>query len=240
MERVTEFRVSPAWARNNRNDHVVRLTLWGAALALVGVIAVAFVGYRDPRLDTVLVWAAAIIVVGAVAAAYLLAYRNGMRRVTADATIRLSDSELIARRPGSPDKRIVTSRISRMVEGRDWLIVEGGDPAERILVPKAVEGFRQLRAELLHYGAIAQEREASIIALVPVLASLFCWALVVLSKEAGVVKAAGCVALLLLCWSSYKTARITRRHPKRFVAWAVLAIAWASAMWIFYSNLSRF
>lgn len=189
MERVTEFRVSPAWARNNRNDRIVRLALWGAVLALVGVIAVAFVGYRDPRLDTVLVWAAAIIVVGAVAAAYLLAYRNGMRRVMADATIRLSDSELIARRPGWPDKRIVTSRISRMVEGRDWLIVEGGDPAERILVPKAVEGFRQLRAELLHYGAIAQQREASIIALLPVLASLFCWALVVLSKEAGVVKA---------------------------------------------------
>jgi len=240
MERVTEFRVRSSRLETKSRDQRIRLVLWGSVLALLAITVVALGGVRDSWLNTALLCAAVITVIGVVGGAYVVAYQTGMRRLRADITVCLTDTELMERRPGWPEKTVRVSEIRRMAERCGWLMVEGSEFGERILIPTTVENSPVLRAELCKHGTIFQRKQSSLLALIPALASLFCWALVFWSTKSGVVDVSASLGVVLLAWSSYKVAGMMRRHPKRIVVWLWLSMTWMMAFWILYRSLRRF
>jgi hypothetical protein len=152
----------------------------------------------------------------------------------------LTDKDLTRQRTGWPDVRINLSEIKRLFERPGWLIVEGANPETRIAIPNDVEGFNNLRSELIKHGRISESpRSFPFIAAVSVGASLFCWALVLLSRNRAVVESAGGFALVLLAWGSFSLGRLFSRSRKRFLLWAVLAFSWAEALWVIYRRLAR-
>jgi hypothetical protein len=239
---LAEFKVSSHNASSQSRDQRIRLVLWGAVLLLVGITLLGLFGTRSfgPAVNTALTVAAIAIVIGVVGSAYFFAGKTGIERAKLSMVFLLTDRDLVRQRVGWPEVRIGLSEVKALFERPGWLVVESLEPRRRIAIPHDVEGFGTLRSELIKHGPIVEPPRRSPIIAVPLVASLFCWALVMLSKEPWVVRTAGCIALVLLAWDSFRIDRLLRRSPKRYLLWAALACSWAMAFWIIYIRVARF
>lgn len=238
---VREFRVLPDAATGRSRDRRIRLVLWGSVLALVGLTVLGIAGARsfNQHVQTALTVAAAAIVTGAVVSAYFFGGQVGLEKAKLSTVFLLTNTDLIRQRIGWPEVRIGLSELKALFERLGWLVVESSEPRRRIAIPHDVERFDTLRSELIKHGPIVESPRRSPSIAVPLVASLFCWALVILSKQPSVVKTAGCFAVVLLVWDSFRIDRLLRRSPKRYLLWAALACSWATALWIIYVRLAR-
>src|SRR6476646_6696347 len=208
---MSEFRVSSNKESTLRRDHGTRLISWGAVLVLscITLFAVFGAGSAGPQINTALAWLAGLIVAASIGGANLVSYRQGREKVKRDLSFELTDKDLIRRNAGWPDVRIGLQEIHALYEGQGWLVVESVEPIRKMAIPAEVEGFAVLRAELAKHSSVIIARRRSPSALIPLVVSLICWALVLWSKNARVAKLAAAVALMLLAWGSVLLGRLT-------------------------------
>lgn len=141
---------------------------------------------------------------------------------------------MVRRRAGWPDVRIDFSEISALLEKKDWLVVESVQPVRKIAIPRDVEGFAPLRAELAKHGPVIVSKGGSILGAIPTVASFLFWGLVLWSKNASVVRGAGAIALILLGWASLRLNKQLRQSPKRLLVWIPLGLSWVVAILLVY------
>jgi hypothetical protein len=238
---MTEFRVLPNPASDRRRDRTIRLVLWGVVFILSGITCFAISAARWASYQTnIAVTALAILIlIGAVGGAHYLAIRMGLERMKRNSVYELTETDLVRKRSGETAVRIGLSEVSTLSLRPDWLVVESFNPLRRIAIPKEVGGFALLQAELAKHAAIVKVPERSPLAFVPAVASFFCWALVLMSTDAGVVRIAAAIGLVLMACSSFHFVRLLRRSPKRVLLWMWLAISWAAMLWVVYSRTAR-
>jgi hypothetical protein len=129
-----------------------------------------------------------------------------------------------------------------MYEKHSRLVVESGKPRRYIIVPKEVDGFGILRAELAKHSPIVvapQHPRNGIIGVAATLASLLCWGLVTWSKDAGVAMAAGAIALVLLSWESYRLSALLRERVSGSLLWMLIGLGWFTAGVLIYFRIAR-
>jgi len=240
---VAEYRVAPNTKSSQREDQLMRVTLWGAVSLLLAITVFALIGARSVSagLDTALAVAAGAIVMGAVGGAYIVAWRNGLERAKRNVVFLLTEKELIARRNGCPDVRIGLSEIKALYKQPGKLIVASPDKSRLIAIPEDIEGYGNLRSQLVKYGEITEvrKRPVPISTYVPTLLCWFSWALVLFSKEIAVVRTAASFALFSSAWYSFRVGQLLRRSPKRHIFWFVLATSWVAALWVVYQRIFR-
>jgi hypothetical protein len=237
---MTEFRVSPQGTSKHGHDRRIRLILWGAVLLLSGITLFSFYGARLPATNALIAVAVVTITAGAVGSAYFFAYKVGIERAKLKTVFLLTEKDLVRQQSGWPEVRIGLSEVKALSEGRGWLLVRTAEPIRSITIPDDVEGFNSLRSELIKHGPIIDSpRRFSFRAVVPAAVCFFCWALVFLSSQRGVVISAGGFALLVSARGSLHVGKLLSGSRKRFLLWAVLAATWAEALWIFYKRLQR-
>jgi hypothetical protein len=234
---MSEFRVEA----NRRRDGRIQLIIWGTIpLLLVATVlgiygAVCF----HPYVYATFTWLAVLTVAGAIVGGHFLAIHLGRERSRRDTVYLLTERDVVRRRTGWPDVRIDFSEISTLLETRDWLVVESVQPARKIAIPKDVEGFASLRAELAKHGQVSVSKEGSTLGVLPTVASFFFWGLVLWSKNPSIVKGAGAIALILLGWASIRLDKQLRQSPRRFFVWIPLGLSWVAAILLFYFRLIR-
>jgi hypothetical protein len=183
-----------------------------------------------------------LTVVGAFVGARFLAVRLGLQKVERDLVFVLTDKDLVRKRSGWPDIGIGLSEINALYEEPGWLVVESVEPRRRIAVPEEVDGFASLRAELAKHSPLLVPPRLSVAGFsrfIPVAASILCWGLVMWSKDAGVAKAAGTIALMLLGWESFRLYWQLRRGLTRPILWILVALGWSAAVAIVYLRIAR-
>jgi len=239
---VTEFRVPSQVASNRSHDRRTRLILWGAVSLILGISLFARYGARSvsPRIDIALAVATATIIMGAIGSTYFLAWRTGVQRIKLETTLLLTDRELIRQRSGWPEVRIGLHEIKALSEQPRQLVVEAVEPRRKITIPDDVEGFDNLRSELVKHGQVVKSaRHVPLLAIV-LSANLFCWAVVLLSEDRRVVEAMSVVVMVWLAWSSVRISKLLPDTAKRYILWAALACGWVAAVWVVYARLRRF
>lgn len=194
------------------------------------------------RLNGALALVAVAIVMGTVGGAYLLSWRNGVDRAKRTESFLLTDKDLVLRRTGWPDMRIGLTEIKALYELPGRLVVESVDAGRVITVPDDVAGYFDLRAELAKYGRVIKPPKRSAQALsygIVCLVWWFSWPIVLLSRNDRIVRSAGVFALLLSAWFSFRTARLVRRSPRRYLFWVFLAASCVGALWVVYERISK-
>lgn len=236
---MVEFRV-PSNATLG-SDRTIRLVLWGAVLALSGLTVFALIGARShsPQFNTALAGLAAAILISAIVSAHCAAVLMGLERVQRQSHFLLTDKVLIRKRVGWPDVQIGLSEIRALYENSRYMIVEGADSSCRIAVPKVLQGFVSLRAELLKHASIRKPPARSFLLWIPNFVSLVCWPLVFWSHDSHVVTVTGIVLLVSLGWLCFSFSQKLRHNPKRTLIRIWLAFSWAIAFWIVYSRIAR-
>jgi hypothetical protein len=185
--------------------------------------------------DRIVGWLAAFTIIGAVMAAYIVAFQQGMQRFKHQMVILLSDREIVRKRRGWPDVKIAFSEISNLHEEPSWLVVESVEPRRRIIVPKEVQGFESLRAELAkqHPLVVLAKRPVkgtAIKGIVFAAISVLCWAAVLWFRDMTLALIAGVVGLGFLVSESYRLWVLLRHGPKRFLVLVCLGLAWLAAL----------
>jgi predicted nucleic acid-binding Zn ribbon protein len=239
-KQMSEFRVEFNEA-NRRRDRRIRLIVWGTIPLLLVATLLGIYGALSsrPHVYATFTWFAVLIVVGAIVGAHFLGIRLGIERLERDIVFLLTEKDLVRRRKGWPDVRIDFSEISALLERKDWLVVESVQPTRRIAIPREVEGFASLRAELAKHSPVIVSQKGSILGAIPTVASLLCWALVLWSKDARVARVAGTIALILLGWASVSIDKQMRQSPKRLFVWISLGLVWAAAILLLYLKVVR-
>lgn len=219
----------------------MRLLLWSAALALAGITLFSVYGVHAAgrQLNTALIWCAVLLLVGTIMGANFCAIRMGLDKVERELVFVLTDKELVRQRSGWPDVRIGLSEIESLRERRGWLVVERADPARRIAIPKEVEGFALLRAQLAKHRPVVKASQVFPLGLFSSVGSLVCWAVVLLSKDVDVAMTAGVTGVALLGWESFRLYRQLGNSPKRIFLLIFMGFSWAAALFIFHLRVSR-
>jgi hypothetical protein len=209
---------------------------------LSGVTLFAVHGARSafPQVNTALTWLAALMVAGAIMGAHFLAFRRGLQKAESDLVFVLTDEDLIRRKSGCPDVRILLSAITALYERRGWLVVESAEPPTRIAIPDRVDGFKSLRAELTkHSRIIAAPPRPSLLRIIPTVGYIVSWSFVLWSRNASVAGVAGIVGLILLGWESFRAYELPRHSPKRIAIWCLLGLGWVGVALIIYFRIAR-
>jgi hypothetical protein len=236
---VAEFRISSKAVTSH--DTTTRLVLWGAvpALVVIAVLGVLAALHGNDSLNEVAVVLAVATVIFVVGAAHYFGVRMGMDRVRRDSHFLLTDRELVRKRHGWPDVQIRLSEMRALCERPAFLIVEGATPSSRIAVPKEVEGFELLRAELLKHAPLVKPPTRSFLYWIPTVISFACWPLVLWSHDTHVVLGAGIVLLALSGWLCLSFDKKLAHVPKRALIRVWLAVSWAIALWFVYTRIAR-
>jgi len=238
---MSEFKVPSHDASDRGRERNIRLITWGLVLVMSAITLFAVYDARSagPQLVRVLTWLAIGIVVAAIAGAHFLAARLGLEKFQHDLVFVLTEKDLVRRRRGRPDVQIGFSEIKALYQRPGWLVVESSEPRRRIAIPEGVEGFESLRGELAKHSPIVAAPQRSPMRLIPLVASLFCWGLVLWSKDAGVVMAAGTAALILLGWESFRLFGQLRHSPKRVALSILIGLSWVAAALLVYLRVIR-
>ena len=240
---MLEFKIEPG-ALNETRDAKSRLVLWSIVLLLfaisASIYALGFLGLLSVNSDLRwLAWLSVPTILSAGIGTLVLAFRDGLRRAEREMIFVLDDNGIVRKREGFPEERIDFPDVDTLGEERRWLVVKSSKPVRTIAIPKDVEGFATLRAELAKYGRISTPKDFSILRAVPTVASLALWGLVLWSKNPSVVKGAGAVALMLLAWASVTIDKQMRRSPKRLIVWISLGSVWVAAILLVYFKVIR-
>jgi hypothetical protein len=177
-------------------------------------------------------WTAIAILVAAILASFVMAGKSGLWKLRQTYLVELSDGKLIQTRPGWPTIDIPLAQIESMRLGNGWLIVNGGEPKRRILIPSTVGDFEGLQRELSVYGTIVPAHSrARLLSFMPLLLGIFAYFFLFTSHKAGIVIAAGATSFLfqvdtaVIFWRMWRAKKVSRLAVV-FFAFASMAIVW--------------
>jgi hypothetical protein len=189
LQPMREFKIE-THAPNKRRD---LLLLCGATLAPIAcvvaeVFVAGFIIHSSPKARVAFRWWGPLMFIGTIIGGYIVAFRVafrlGMQRAKRGMVFALSDNELIRKRSGWPDDRIAFSEIDGLYERPSGLVVESTEPLRRISIPREVDGFEVIRAEIgKHYSlsvnAKPSRTKLSGTGLVVAIVSILSWAAVI-------------------------------------------------------------
>src|SRR5262249_32236098 len=166
-----------------------------------------------------------------------LGIRAGFRKLKGDLTFHLIDTELIGKRTGGREVRIPFSDIVSLRERFGWLTVLAASPARKIAIPKDVEGYDFIKAELSKYAEINTGPVFHKAAISPlVLLSIVVWWLLLGSANLRIKQIAAVAAVSLLLLSSFRILRITKESAK-VPSRVLIAAAWIAALVLIYERI---
>jgi hypothetical protein len=223
--------------------HDVRMvwlvSIAGVVLSLGILFFIAYGPYSVVhRVGPLLVYLIALIVLCALGTDFV-ALRRTFERVKCDLTFVLSQDELVRKSPGFPDVRISLPQIKSLFEQPGYLVVGGGDPPRKIVIPKNVENFKSLRAELTNYASLAPAPRQFSLGWITLLLSIISWSLLVWSRDINTTRAAGLGVLVLLGWESFRQRQPMLHSSKRVALWLLFGSAWLSAGFLIYVRVFR-
>lgn len=231
-----EFRLPPRALETRRHDNIM------VGLASIGTILLAFatlllVGYGPHsvvrRAFPILSSGIVLLVLSALVTV-LVAMRRSSQRVRHELTFVLNENELIRKRPGHPDVRLPLSQIKSLYNQSGCLVVAGGDPPLRVAVPKEVENFELLKAELMKYASPVSPPRRSSHGWVTSSLFIIFGLLLIWSGNVVTIRAAAGVFVVLLGWESFKLRLLLRNSPKRFLFWLMMGSVWLSTGFLIY------
>jgi len=194
---VQTFRIEYDALKENREARV-RLLGWGAvALFLATFVLVFILGFPG----VVTVWVMSIALVGASIGAGILLGRELRRRSDREMVFLMDEDGITKRREGFPDERLNYTEIRSLREGRWRLLVVSTKPYGSVAIPKALEGFETIRAELAKHhppGDRAETKTSLPRIALSLVAYGLCWGPLVFFVASKSVVPAGVLLLAML------------------------------------------
>jgi hypothetical protein len=210
-------------------------------LAVFIMLGISYLSIYDPpsfadstRRDIAIV--GFLVVALAIVGAMIFATLESTWKRTSSSTYEISNDKIIESRDGTFPVEISLQEIKSVSQHRSWLVITGGDPLRRIMVPSYTIGFEELKCELTSRSQKPIIEGSPSLRLLPLglitLAILFLF----ISHNAAVITIAGLVLLLFQSWGVYTVIRLRRSKPIPRLTLLMYVVSVLIVLWILYKR----
>jgi hypothetical protein len=233
---MTRYLVSP-----KSNQKVFRVCAYGSIGLLLIVLALSQSKWPglDDRVSHVIGWGAVGLLIVGLVGVFVLIFRHSADKAWRNASFDLTDGQIIQVMQGRAPIALSLTEINFLGESRLGLIVRSGEPTKGFFIPRAVDGFDQLKILLSKYCKVsAIEDRTSFISVLPFALTVCLYAVLFAAKTGLVVLVVGAAALLFQGWSilSMRTVLSKTRSPKLLMS--VFIFSWLILLWLVYQRVS--
>lgn len=194
--------------------------------------------WLDDRLSHALGWSAVGLLIVMMVGVCVLIFRDSVDKAWRKVSFDLTDGKIIRLMEGRPPIELLLSEINFLGDSRMGLIVRSGEPPKGFVIPRAVDGFEQLKHQLNEYCKVsAIESKASFIPVLPLIVTILLYAILFAAKG-PVVLIAGVVALLFQGWSIFSMRNIWAKTKSPKLLMSVFMFSWLVLLWLVYQRVS--
>lgn len=221
-----------------------RVLGWGAVIVLLGVLLFSIyepAGLTD-LVGHAIAWLAGAIVLAAVLGATILAVRERTWNLLREYRFDISDGKIIRTHETSSSVEILLDQIEYLHEFNGWLLVGGGNPRRQMAIPKEINGFDELKRELLAHCTLTSPRvkfyASLLLPLIPLVLMVVAYFLLFTSHTRAVVISAGIAALTLQGAGTYSLRRVWRNKPMPKLLMPTFVLTWLLIAWFVYQRIT--
>jgi hypothetical protein len=165
--------------------------------------------WLDDRLSHAIGWSALGLLILVMVGVYVFIFRDSVDKAWRKVSFDLTDGTIIRVVEGRPPIELLLNEINFLGESPKGLVVRSGEPPKGFAIPRAIDGFEQLKQQLSeHCKVSAIENNASSIPMLPLILAIVLYAILFTAKAGRVVIVAGIVALLFQGWSIFSMRNI--------------------------------
>jgi hypothetical protein len=195
--------------------------------------------WLDDRLSHAIGWSAVGLLIVVMVGVYVFIFRDSVDKAWRNVSFDLTDGKIIRVTEGRPSVELLLSEINFLGESRMGLIVRSGEPPKGFAIPRAVDGFEQLKHQLSQCCKVSPiENGASFIAMLPLVLTIVLYAILFTAKSGSVALIVGVVALLFQGWSIFSMRSIWTKTKSPKLVMSVYVFSWLVLLWLVYQRVS--
>jgi len=195
--------------------------------------------WLDDRLSHAIGWSALGLLILVMVGVYVFIFRDSVDKAWLKVSFDLTDGKIIRVMEGRPPIELLLSEINFLGESPMGLMVRSGEPPKGFVIPRAIDGFEQLKQQLSEYCKVsAIESKASFISVLPLTLTIVLYAILFTAKAGPVVLIAGIGALLSQGWSIFSMRNIWAKTESPKLVLSVFIFSWLVLLWLVYQRVS--
>jgi hypothetical protein len=195
--------------------------------------------WPDDRLSHAMGWGAVGLLIVVMVGVYVFIFRESVDKAWRKASFDVTDGKIIRVMEGRPPMEFPLTEINFLGESPIGLTVRSGEPPKGFVIPRAVDGFEELKQQLNEYCKVsAVENKASFIPVLPLILTIVLYAILFTAKAGPVVLVAGIVALLFQGWSIFSMRNIWAKTKSPNLVMSGFIFSWLVLLWLVYQRVS--
>jgi hypothetical protein len=203
------------------------------------LLAVSRSEWLDDRLSQAIGWSAVGLLILVMVGVYVFIFRDSVDKAWRKVSYDLTDGKIIRVVEGRSPIELLLSEINFLGESPMGLVVRSGEPPKGFVIPRAVDGFEQLKQQLSENCRVsAIENKASFISVLPLILTIVLYAILFTAKAGPVVVIAGIVALMFQGWSIFSMRKIWAKTRSPKLVASVFTLSWLVLLWLVYHRVS--
>jgi hypothetical protein len=221
------------------NQKLFRICAYGSIGLMLIFLAFSQSEWLDDRLSHAIGWSAIGLLIVVMVGVCVFSIRDSVDKVCQKMSFDLADGKIIRVMEGRQPIELLLSEINFLGESRMGLIVRSGEPPKGFVIPRAVDGFEQLKQQLSQCCKVSPiENGALFIAILPLVLTIVLYAILFTAKFGSVALIVGVVALLFQGWSIFSMRNMWAKTKSSKLVVSVFIFSWLVLLWLVYQRVS--
>ena len=224
---------------SRQNQKMFRICGYGLMILMLLFLSLSRADWIDDRWSHALGWIAMSLLGLALIGVYVLIFKESMNKYWQKVSFDVVENKIVRAIEGQISIEFPLNKLSFIGESRTGLIVRGGEPLKGFVIPRAVDGFEQLKRQLGDHCEIVPIRtKKSLLLVIPLILIIASYVLLFTTKSRNLVLITGAFALLFHGWGIVGLRETwTKTKASQFVA-SVFIVFWLVLLWLVYQRFS--
>lgn len=224
---------------SRQNQKMFRICGYSLMVLMLLFLGLSQADFLDDRWSHTLGWIAMSLLGLALIGVYVLIFKESMDKYWQKVSFDVVENKIVRVVDGQAQIEFPLNKISFIGESRIGLIVRGDEPSKAVVIPRAVEGFEQLRQQLSEHREVTPiKNKTSLVLILPLVLTIAVYALLFTAKTANLVLSAGAVALLFHAWAIVGMRKIWAKTSSPKLVACAFIVSWLILLWLAYQRFS--
>ena len=168
------------------SQKLFRICAYSSIGLMLIMLAFSRAEWLDDRLSHAIGWSGLGLLILVMVGVYVFIFRHSVHKAWRKVSFDLTDGKIIRVVEGRPPIELLLSEINFLGESPMGLIVRSGEPPKSFAIPRAIDGFEQLKQQLNEYCKVsAITNNASSIPVLPLILTIVLYAFYSPPKQAA-------------------------------------------------------
>jgi len=226
-------------SNSRQNQKMFRISGYSLMVLMLLFLGLSQTDWLDDRWSHTLGWIAMSLLGLALIGVYVLILKESMNKYWQKVSFDVVENKFVRVVDAQAPIEFPLNKISFIGESRVGLIVRGDEPSKAFVIPRAVEGFEQLRQQLSEYREVTPiKNKGSLVLILPLILTIGVYALLFTGENASLVLVAGAAALMFHAWAIFGMRKIWAKTSSPKLLVSAFILSWLVLLWLVYQRFS--